>query len=105
MSNFQDVFSQLVLKKERSIKSICSPLCNTLEIPIFCYGRIDSSGGFINLSNYPQSLEAYYTLDLFLEDPILVHPQLLHSGFLIMPLTFNADYMQIILILNRYYSF
>jgi DNA-binding CsgD family transcriptional regulator len=97
MNSFQEVFSQLILKKERSIKSICAPLSDCLDIPLFCYARVSSNGGFINLSNCPKELEVYYTMELFLEDPLLVHPDLLRSGFLLMPITYNPEYMQTIL--------
>lgn len=94
MNSFQEVFSKLVLKKERSIKSICAPLHDCLGIPLFCYGRIDSNGGFINLSNCPSELEVYYSMELFLDDPFIVHPRLLRSGFMLAPLAYNPEYIQ-----------
>jgi DNA-binding CsgD family transcriptional regulator len=98
MNSFQELFSRLILKKERSIKSICAPLRDCLDIPLFCYGRVSTSGGFVNLSNCPDELEVYYSMELFLGDPFLVHPHLVRSGFLLMPTAYNPEYMQKILV-------
>lgn len=97
MSGFQDVFTKLVLKRERSVKDICAPLVDCLGIPIFAYGSIESDGRYVNLTNYPKIEEEYYAQQLYLDDPHVSHPLLLRSGTISIPVTYNPEYMQKIL--------
>lgn len=94
MSNFRDVFSQLVLKNEHVIKNICNPLSDCLDVPLFCYARVGPNGQFVNLANRPEALEPYYMLDLFREDPLIVHPEFLDAGLVFIPTDYNPEYMQ-----------
>lgn len=94
MSGFQDIFLQHVLKREKSIKTICKPLQDCLGIPLFCYGRVETNGTAVNLANCPEELEFYYESKLYLQDPYLVHPHLLRSGTIFIPSSYNPAYMQ-----------
>lgn len=97
MDSLQDVYSKLILKRERAVKRICSPLQDHLGISIFCYGRVEADGLYVNLSNYPPIEEIYYENQLYHDDPHLIHPLLLRSGTLLIPNSYSADYMEKIL--------
>lgn len=94
MSDLEEVFPKLVLKRERTVKSICKPLEECLEIPIFAYGRVESDGCYVNFSNSPKEQQVYYNHKLYHADPYLIHPHLLRSGSLFIPSAYNPDYMQ-----------
>lgn len=94
MSNFEDAFTKFVVKKERPIKSICAPLNDYLNIPIFTYTKLEACGKYVNLSNFSEALEGYYGKKMFLEDPHLIDPKLLRSGTLFIPDFYSSNYFQ-----------
>jgi DNA-binding CsgD family transcriptional regulator len=97
MNSFQDIFSKLILKNEHTVKRICSPLKDCLGISVFCYGRVEADGLYVNLTNYPLIEELYYANQHYLCDPHLVTPLLLRSGAFLIPNCSPADYMSKIL--------
>jgi DNA-binding CsgD family transcriptional regulator len=84
MYNFEECYPKLVLKKMRTVKSICEPL-ECLGIPIFSYGRIEDNGNAVHLTNCANVSEIYYGEKLYLDDAHAVHPFLLRSGIVFMP--------------------
>lgn len=94
MSDLKDVFSKLILKREREIKRICAPLQDCLGIPIFTYGRVETGGRLVNLASSAHALEFYYDKKLYLDDQHMIHPLLLRSGALLIPDTYNPEYLQ-----------
>ncbi len=81
MSNqLVELVNKYTVKYDSKIKQVCEPLKQHLNIPTFVYYTIDNDGRYTMLSSHPAQLEEYYEQKLYLNNPYLVHPSLLHSG-------------------------
>jgi len=69
------------IKKDRTLKKICAPLNEKLGIHTFSYFWIDCEGRFGILANYPELCEFYFGEKMYLNNPYLIHPSLLQSGY------------------------
>ncbi len=92
--NIEEVFSRVVIKEASKVKALCRPLQDCLNISLFSYASIDQDGVFVNLTNAPDELEPYLARKYYLNDPHILHPRLLRSGSLLIPVNFNPEYMQ-----------
>lgn len=102
MDDLYEVFLNHIKKNERSITAICKPLQDCLDIPLFCYGRVETNGTVVNLSNSLYELDVYYDNKMYLHDPHLVHPHLLRSGTIFIPSSYNPEYMQTICKITKF---
>lgn len=80
MGNLQELIQQYTIKRERAIKKICAPL-ESLGFPVFFYFRIEPDGRFGTVSNYPEEIDYYYSEQFYLDNPYLIHPSLIYSGY------------------------
>lgn len=92
MSELDDLVKKYTMARAKKIKALCAPLNNCLGIGTFTYFRIENDGRFVTLSNDPEQLENYYASRLFVQNPFLVSPQLLRSGFVFTQTTCSEEY-------------
>jgi DNA-binding CsgD family transcriptional regulator len=85
MEDLTDLVKQYTIKHDRLLKSICAPLKEAFGIDSFIYYIIEEDGRFGILSNHAEQAECYYTEELYLKNPFMVHPKLLRSGCALVP--------------------
>lgn len=95
MNELNDLINRYNIKKDRTIKKICTPLKECLGIPIFTYYSIESDGSFGTLSTCPEQLEFYYAEKLYLSNPYMNDPQLLRSGYVLTKATDDPFHLEV----------
>lgn len=95
MSQLCELVRQYTIKHDRKIKQICHPLKDHLGIPTFAYYTIEGDGRFVIMSNYPEQLDFFYSEKLYLTCPYLTHPHFFRSGYALIPLTSDPEYLQL----------
>ena len=93
MSDLNELVQAYTVKQDRKIKKICDPL-TAIGIPFFGYFHIQPNGCFGTLSNYSEELEFFYQEGFHIEDPYLVHPQLLRPGYAFTPAVYNHSALE-----------
>lgn len=91
MENLNEHVKKYTIKHSRTIKTICAPFCEYLDISLFGYFRINSDGMFGALSNYPENLDYFSQENMHLNYPYLIHPSLLRSGYVFTSIGGNAQ--------------
>jgi DNA-binding CsgD family transcriptional regulator len=92
-NNLNDLIRRYTILHNRKISRICAPL-NILGISTFAYYTIENDGRFGIVSNYPEQLDFFYSEKLYLKCPYLTHPSFFRSGYALIPLTTDPDYLQ-----------
>jgi|LakMenE01Jun11ns_1017448.scaffolds.fasta_scaffold9921752_2 DNA-binding CsgD family transcriptional regulator len=87
MEDLTSIVKTCLLKNYRKIKTICTPLEESLQIPMFGYHKIDRKGHYCNVTNTPQPSEYFYYEKLYLKNPYLRDPALFQSGYAIVRCT------------------
>ena len=76
MDDSKRLIKNYTVKQDYKIKRICSPLYDCLGIPYYSWYSIDKDGNFAFLSNYTESVDFFFSENLHISDPFLVHPDL-----------------------------
>ncbi len=91
MTDLFQVIKRYTNKYDRKIKSICSPLVNCLNIPVFTYYFTEADGRFGYLTNMPEFNEYYFSQKLYLSNPYFSHPALFRSGHVLVPCSYDEE--------------
>ena len=92
MEDLSQIVTQYTTRYNEKIKTITAPLHDHLKIFSYLYFKIEEDGRFVTLSNYPEQLEYYYHKKFYIDNPYLVHPQLLKSGSVFTNTTSDEKY-------------
>lgn len=96
MSNdLDDLIMRYTNKHSHLLKKICEPLNTHFGISTFSYYFIENDGRFGIVSNYPEQLHFFYHHQLYLSCPYLTHPSFFRSGYALIPITSNSEYLEI----------
>lgn len=95
MKDLTDLIKQYTIKHDRILKSICAPLKDAFAIDNFIYYVIKEDGRFGILSNYAEQADCYYTEKLYLNNPLMLHPKLLRSGYAIVPAAEDPAFLEL----------
>ncbi|MCE5318631.1 MAG: helix-turn-helix transcriptional regulator [Parachlamydia sp.] len=85
------LFKRYSLKHERKIKSICTPLVDCLNIPIFTYSFLEADGRFGYITNTLEFNDYYFSQKLYLQNPYFAHPALFRSGHVLCPCSLDEE--------------
>lgn len=85
MQDLTHLIRQYTIKHDRTISSLCDPLKDAYGINCFIYYVIEDDGRYGILSSHPANTDYYYAEKLYLNNPFLVHPELLRSGYALVP--------------------
>lgn len=91
MSDLLQLIKNYSVKHHKKIETICSPLVDCLDIPIFTYGFIEADGRFGYLTNKIEFNEYYFSQNLHLSNPYYSDPAYFRSGHILLPCTQNEE--------------
>lgn len=91
MHDLYQLFHSYSIKKEHTIKRICAPLVDCLNIPIFTYSFLEADGRFGYITNTLEFNEYYFSEKLYLQNPYFAHPALFRSGHVLAPCSIDAE--------------
>lgn len=93
MRDLTEIVQRCMIKHLRKIKILCSPLEESLHIPLFGYIQVRKDGTFCNISNALDCLEYFYDQKLYFKHSYTRDPGLFHSGYTIARMT-NDNLLQ-----------
>lgn len=89
-----EMIKRYTINHDKKISSICQPLFNLFQISLFTYYRVNSNGNFFLLSNGTSITDFYYSEKMYLNNPYLVEPKLIRSGYVFTNSTNDKKYLE-----------
>lgn len=82
MNNISNI-AKYSIHYDKKLKTLCEPIDCFFSVPLFSYYKIGKDNRITYLSNYAEQLDFYFNHGCYRSNPFLVHPDLVHSGYVI----------------------